>query len=105
MPWKEVSVSEVRVRFVFTCRKKRESFASLCRRFGISRKSGYKWIERYRQGGVRAMRDASRRPRYCAKAQRVFWHEALRRAREAHPQWGPKSCDGCCKELFLEPGT
>ena len=88
------------MRFVFACREKGESFASLCRRFGISRKSGYKWLERYRQGGVRALRDASRRPGYCAKAHRVFWRDALRRAREAHPQWGPKKLQALLKRTF-----
>jgi hypothetical protein len=40
--------------FVLACREKGESFASLCRVFGISRKSGYKWLKRYCAGGVRA---------------------------------------------------
>ncbi|MBA2433164.1 MAG: transposase, partial [Chthoniobacterales bacterium] len=90
MPWKEFLVSEARMRFVLACREKGESFASLCRRFGISRKSGYKWIKRYGQGGVRALEDASRRPRYHAKAHRPFWRERLCRLRAAHPRWGPK---------------
>src|SRR6266536_2534665 len=90
MPWKEVLVSEARARFVFACREKRESFASLCRWFGISRKSGYKWLRRYCAGGVRALGDASRRPHYCAKAHRSFWRGRLRRARKARPPWGPK---------------
>ncbi len=46
------------------------------------------------------MRDASRRPRYCAKAHRVFWREALRRAREAHPQWGPKKLRRVLQRTF-----
>ncbi len=78
------------MQFVLACREKREFFVSLCRRFGISRKSGYKWLKRYRQGGVRALGDASRRPRYCAKAYRTFWREALRRARKRRSRWGPK---------------
>ena len=48
--------------FVLACREKGESFASLCRVFGISRKSGYKWLKRYRQGGVRALKDACAGP-------------------------------------------
>ncbi len=103
MPWKEVLVSEARARFVFACREKRESFASLCRGFGISRKSGYKWLKRYRQGGVRALEDASRRPRYCAKAHRCFWRERLRRARKARPSWGPKKLRALLQRTF--PGA
>lgn len=90
MPWKEVLVSEARARFVLACREKAQSFGLLCQRFGISRKSAYKWLKRYRQGGVRALGDASRRPHQQAKAYRSFWRERLRRARQARPHWGPK---------------
>ncbi len=78
------------MRFVLACTEKGESFASLCRRFGISRKSGYKWRKRYGQGGVRGLEDASRRPRYLPKAHRSFWRERLCQLRQAHPRWGPK---------------
>jgi putative transposase len=90
MPWKELSVLEARRRFIFACREKGESFGSLCGRFGISRKSGYKWLRRYREGGVKALVEASRRPHNCIKAYRGFWRERLRRVRQARPQWGPK---------------
>ena len=100
MPWKEVLVSEARARFVFACREKRESFASLCRWFGISRKSGYKWLRRYCAGGVRALGDASRRPHYCAKAHRSFWRGRLRRARKARPHWGPKKLRRLLQQSF-----
>jgi transposase InsO family protein len=103
MPWKEVLVSEARARFVLACREKGESFASLCRRFGISRKSGYKWLTRYSAGGVRALGDASRRPHCCAKAHRFFWRERLRRARKAHPGWGPKKLQRLLQRTF--PGA
>lgn len=100
MPWKEVSVSEARRRFVLATREKIESFASLCRRFGISRKSGYKWLKRYREGGVRALKDGSRAPRYRAKAHRPFWRDALDRARQAHPSWGPKKLRTLLRRRF-----
>lgn len=100
MPWKEVSLLEARRRLVIATREKRESFASLCRGFGISRKSGYKWLNRYRQGGVRALRDSSRRPRYCAKAHRSFWREALRQVRQARPRWGPKKLRRVLRKRF-----
>jgi putative transposase len=103
MPWKELLVSEARARFVLACREKGESFASLCRQFGISRKSGYKWLKRYREGGVRALGDASRRPHYCAKAYRCFWRERLCRVRKAHPDWGPKKLQWLLRKTF--PGS
>jgi putative transposase len=103
MPWKELSVLEARKRFVFACREKGELFGSLCSRFGISRKSGYKWLKRYREGGVRALVDASRRPHYCVKAYRSFWRERLRRLRRVRPQWGPKKLRVVLKKRF--PGV
>ena len=48
MPWKERSVMDERMRFVIRL-KDGESMASLCREFGISRKTGYKIFERYEQ--------------------------------------------------------
>src|SRR5262252_3784644 len=51
MPWKESSVMDERMRFVIRL-KDGESMASLCREFGISRKTGYKILDRYEQCGV-----------------------------------------------------
>jgi len=90
MPWKEFLVSEARVQFVLACKSKDESFASLCRGFGISRKTGYKWLKRYRAGGVKALENASRRPRHRGKMYHFSWRERLRRARRARPDWGAK---------------
>src|SRR2546428_13340645 len=101
MPWKELSVLEARKRFVVACREKGESFGSLCGRLGISRKSGYKWLKRYGEGGVRALVDASRRPHYCAKAYRSFWRDRLRCLRRARPQWGPKKLRVVLKKRFV----
>ncbi len=39
--------------------------SELCRRFGVSRKTGNKWLARYRQGGAEALLDRSRRPKGC----------------------------------------
>lgn len=100
MPWKELLVSEARRQFVLACREKGESFTSLCRRFGISRKSGYKWWKRSGPGGVRALADASRRPHYCANAHRSFWRERLCRVRQAHLGWGPKKLRALLQRSF-----
>ncbi|HSK44495.1 MAG TPA: helix-turn-helix domain-containing protein [Candidatus Binatia bacterium] len=103
MPWKEVLAPEARMRLVLAYREKRESFSLLCRRFGISRKSAYKWLKRYRAGGVQALRDRPRRPGYCPKAYRSFWRERLVKAREARPQWGAKKLRSVLRKTF--PGV
>jgi transposase len=51
MPWKESSVTDERMRFVIRI-KDGESMASLCRQFGISRKTGSKILDRYEESGV-----------------------------------------------------
>jgi transposase len=106
MPWKKFSVLEARVQFVLALKNKSESFASVCGGFGISRKSGYKWWQRYRAGGLKALGNASRRPRHRGKMHRFVWRMRLRKLRQEHPRWGAKkSCDGCSKELSLKPGA
>src|SRR5579885_2227489 len=61
MPWKESSVMDERIRFVIRL-KDGESMASLCREFGISRKTGYKIFERYEECGLEGLSDRCRRP-------------------------------------------
>ena len=61
MPWKECSVMEERLRFVARLLDG-ERMSDVCRQFGISRKTGYKIFDRYRQEGVEALTVRSRRP-------------------------------------------
>jgi transposase-like protein len=51
MPWQEVSTMSLRHEFVMLARQAETNVAELCRRFGISRKTGYKWLRRHAQGG------------------------------------------------------
>ena len=46
MPWREVSTMSLRQEFVALARSRAIAFSTLCQRFGISRKTGYKWIDR-----------------------------------------------------------
>ena len=67
MPWKERSLVEERMRFVLRL-KDGESMASLCREFGISRVTGYKIYERYKECGLKGLTDRARTPyRYANK--------------------------------------
>ena len=67
-----------------------ENVAALCRVYAISRKTGYKWLERFRQGGMGALADRShaahRQPRRIAEE----LEQRLIEARRKHPSWGPK---------------
>src|SRR5436305_664801 len=75
MPWKECSVMDERLRFVARILEG-DGMSEVCREFGISRKTGYKIFERYKDRGLEALSDRSRRPR------RV---QARRRARLLSP--------------------
>src|SRR5436190_21498174 len=61
MPWKECHVMDERLRFVARLLEG-EKMAPLCAEFGISRKTGYKIFDRYKDNGVTAFTDRSRRP-------------------------------------------
>ena len=66
MPWSETSPMDQKTQFVADYRREFFSFAELCRRFGISRKTGYKWIARYEESGPQGLGDRSRRPHSCS---------------------------------------
>lgn len=62
MPWQIPSLMSQRYEFVLLARVAGSNIRELCRRFGISAKTGYKWLSRYRRGGQPALADRSRRP-------------------------------------------
>src|SRR6266849_6074436 len=61
MPWKDVSLMSQREEFVGLARHEGSNVRQLCRRFGISAKTGYKWLTRYAAGGTEALADHSLR--------------------------------------------
>ena len=64
MPWLETNVRDQRIQFVMTARRPGTTIAAVCRAFGISRKTGYKWLRREAAAGtVAVLGDRSRRPR------------------------------------------
>jgi transposase len=88
MPWKEVTVMEKRAEFVSLASKEGSNMSALCQHFGISRKTGYKWLKRYAEGTAEALRDRSRRPAYSPQRSPAAVEEAVRSVRQAHPAWG-----------------
>ena len=90
MPWKDVVPMEQRVRFVLMVQDDLENFASACRQFGISRKTGYKWWDRFEAEGLLALEERSRRPLHSPKATTVEWCKRVLLLRKERPRWGPK---------------
>src|SRR6218665_268476 len=62
MPWNTQTPMSQRLEFVILARAAAVPFGELCRRFKVSRKTGYKWLERFASGGAAALEDRSRRP-------------------------------------------
>ena len=89
MPWRETRVVDERVRFVLAVEACEEPMAAVCRRFGISRQHGYKWLERWRTDGVGGLASRSRAPRRHPQAVAAELVEACLGVRRAHPTWGP----------------
>jgi transposase InsO family protein len=79
-----------RVKFVAAMLEAEESFSNLCERFGVSRKQGYKWKQRYEAGGVEALANRSRAPHSHPHAVSAEIVELLVAARRKHPLWGPR---------------
>lgn len=89
MPWKESSVMDERIRFVIRLQDG-ESMASLCREFGISRKTGYKIIDRYEECGVDGLSDRSRKPYRYANQLPPQVESAIVAAKREKPNWGAR---------------
>jgi transposase InsO family protein len=89
MPWKESSVMEERLRFVARLLEG-EAMTDVCRDFGISRKTGYKVFDRYREHGLTALTDRSRRPvRYANQLPQQIESLIVSLKRDK-PHWGAR---------------
>ncbi len=89
MGWKETCAVDERMRFVMAIGEEEASFAVLCRRFGVSRKTGYKWLSRYEAEGVPGLVDRSRAPAHHPQEVSGAIAERCLAARRLHPTWGP----------------
>jgi transposase InsO family protein len=89
MPWKETSPVEERLRFVARLLEG-EPMAALCREFGISRKTGYKIFDRYKEHGQEALNDRSRRPVRYANQLPQQLESLIVNAKRNKPHWGAR---------------
>jgi transposase InsO family protein len=89
MGYLETRAVDKRMRFVTAIEAGEESMAGLCRRFDVSRKTGYKWLARYRADGLDGLGDRSRAPHEHPQAVSLAIAERCLAVRYAHPTWGP----------------
>jgi putative transposase len=90
MPWKVSGVVDERARFVLEYQDGQVSMAELCRVHNISRKTGYKWCERFGGGGLDALKDQSRAPQRHPNQTAEAIEAELLALRRAHMRWGPR---------------
>lgn len=89
MPWRECSVMEERLRFVARLLDG-EGMSEVCREFGISRKTGYKIFDRYREEGLEALCDRSRRPVRYANQLPDRIERLIVESKREKPHWGAR---------------
>jgi len=90
MPWKETCAVDERIRFVMDVERGEMSKAALCRRFGISRPTGDKWLARYEELGLGGLVDASRAASRHPNETPEELSELIVALRRRHRLWGPK---------------
>lgn len=101
MPWKECNAMDERLRFIARLLEG-EKMAPLCREFGISRVTGYKIYERYKECGLDGLNDRSRRPYRQANKLPFQIERCILGIKREHPSWGaPKIRDKLLREFSM----
>lgn len=90
MAWKTMDVQEQRVRFVVAASRGEKPFTHLCREFGISRPTGYLWVQRYEEWGLAGIVEKSRRPHRSPKRTPAELEQRVIEVRKRYPDWGAR---------------
>ncbi len=97
MPWKETDVMNLRTEFALKSLDSKIVFQDLCREYGISRKTGYKWKKRFLEEGFNGLYDLTRRPKCSPQQLTEDIVCEIIRFKRLHPSWGPRKI----RELYL----
>lgn len=90
MPWQNVTPMEEIIRFVLLAQTERFTITELCEQFGISRKTGYKHLERYAATGLKGLQARSHRPHQFPQRTDEAIEALILAERRLHRTWGPK---------------
>lgn len=88
MPWKEVSIMSQRLEFVSLASADNANIRHLCRCYGISSATAYKWLSRFQVSGANGLTDRSRRPQHSPARCASEMETAIVELRQKHPAWG-----------------
>ena len=89
MPWLETEPMQQRVQFVADYYRGLYTMTELCARYGVSRKTGYKRLQRFEEEGRAGLKDRSHAPHKCPQRIEKEIATLLCETRRAHPSWGP----------------
>ena len=98
MPWHNRSKMSLKLEFVTLANQEAANMSALCRRFDISRKTGYKWLNRYREDGRDGLEEHSRRPERSPNKTPDLIAEAVCEMRKKHPAWGGRKIQARLRE-------
>ncbi len=93
---------KLRKDFVLKALSKEGPMTELCREYGISRKTGYKWLERFRERGFDGLTDETRRPASSPLRTTAEATLAIIQLRQAHPTWGPRKVQRLLEKKLLK---
>jgi transposase InsO family protein len=102
MAWKECDCVSLRREFVSLGAVEGANLALLCRRFGISRRTGHKWLARFREEGEAGLADRSRRPHRFRSPTPAAMEQQVLAVRQEHPQWGGRKIAARLEHLAVE---
>jgi len=88
MAWKEQTTMSQRAAFIEQAKAEGSNISALCRAYGISRKTGYKWIQREREAGAGGLADQTRRPKHSPGQTEASMEAQVLAVRQEHPVWG-----------------
>ena len=100
MPWKINSLARTRQKLVEAVLARHHPIQTLARRFGVSRKTAYKWLHRFRRQGAAGLGDHSRRPQDSPNRLSATWVRRILHWRRRRPHWGAKKIRQRLRQLL-----
>lgn len=106
MPWRDVKPMDEKILFIADHLRDPGNFSQLCERYGISRKTGYKWVERYQSAGLEGLEERSRRPHTVAGEIPYTIRKAIMELRrQGRDPLGPKKIQVLLSQRFPDQPT
>ena len=90
MPWSETTTMDAKVAFILDWKSQKHQMTELCARYGVSRKTAYKWVQRFLEEGPDGLWERSHAPRRSPHRTSDEVEQAIVQQRLRHPSWGPK---------------